>query len=185
MQPVKYRIVSSTKPEFMNIELFLTFDNPYPGKGCSVFGHDFTITQAGEKLIVIVSEDWVITLEVLAPEKPVKVWGPMIEDPNDLRINFEVDVFLGDKKKIRINETDRLTQAGGVKMEALAKFLMREWPRIESVSGIACPVGWDDEYQVMYLRDCWNLDGLTSVALTRHGSFTRYNESGRVVNFDG
>jgi hypothetical protein len=181
MKPVKYRIVSSTKSEFLNIELYMTLDKPYPGKGCSVFGHDFTITQVG-KYVTLASATWVITMEELEPEVFKKVWGAMITDPSDLRINFEIDIFLGTHKSIQIHETDRLTQEGGVTMKALAKFLIKQWPQIKSISGIQCPVVWDYKYKVMYLRDNWNLSNLASIALTREGSFIRYDESGRVVN---
>jgi len=183
MTPQKYKVVSSSKPEFNNIELFFVFDDPQPGKVVEVFGHRFTITQTG-KLTVLSSESWVLTLqEITPPEDTPYGRGPII-NWRDLRINFEVDVFPS-TKKIRLQETDRLTLEHGVIMQALALFLIHNWGQIESAYGIPCPVEWNADYNVMYLRDNWNLDGLSSVQLTRSGSFTRYNEDGRVINFDG
>jgi len=182
MTPTKYKVVSSTKKEFSNIELYLTFEDPQPGQGCEVFGHKFTITQTG-KLTVLSSDNWVLTLQLLE-EPRAKEWGDLITDPDDLRFNFEVDVFL-EKKTVRVQETDRLTMDGGVSMKALALFLINNWRHIQAATDVLCPFEWHDDDNLLYMFDSWNLDGLESVMLTRNGSFTRYNESGRCVPFDG
>lgn len=180
MKPKKYKIISSTNPAFLNIELYLTFDNPYVGQSCEVFGKKFTITQTGV-ITILSSEGWVLTLQEMPPDVTERQWGGLITNPNDLRINFEVDIFLK-KKLIRLSQTDRLTEAGGVTMKAVAQFLINEWPRVESVSNISCPFMWDDEYKVLFMHDSWNFENIASISLTRQGSYTRYDENGRVID---
>jgi len=176
--PEKFKVVTSTKPEFTGIEMHLVMDDPKPGDGCEVFNQQFVITQTG-KLTVLSSEKWVMTLEKLDDPKPE--FEGRITNWKDLRINFEVDLFL-DRKHIRLSETDRLNKDNGVTYKALAEFLIREWPRVRSVSGVPCPVSWDDANRIMYLYDNWNFEDLASISLARCGSFTRYNESGRIIN---
>ena len=180
MTPTKYKIVSSTNLAFVNVELFLTFDNPFIGQSCEVFGEQFTITQTGV-ITVIANKDWVLTLQELPPEIKERQWGGLITQSKDLRVNFEIDIFLKDKH-IRVSKTDRLTDEGGVTMKAIAHFLIKEWPRVESVSGVSCPFVWDDKFKVLFMHDSWNFENLASIILTREGSYTRYNKEGRAIN---
>ena len=174
----KYRVVGSSKPEFMNIEMNIVFDDVTIGKPCEVFGHQFVITQNG-KVIILSSETWVMSLlEIEIPKKAE--WQYKLTNHKDLRINHEVDIFV-EKKVIKLSETERLRGDNGVTFLCLFNFLRCEWKYIERLSGVAFPFDYDQEYDLFIMRDEWNFDSLSTIKLLREGSFSRYNSSGRCI----
>ena len=174
----KYKIVGSSKDEFLGIEMNIVFDDIEIGKVCEVFGTQFTITQTGA-ILILSNKDWVLTLQEV-PQVVTDPWTKVIRKPSDLRINHEVDVFLK-TKLIKLSETDRLKSDYGVTFLALYKFLQNEWRYIQSASGVAFPFEYDAENKLFIMRDEWNFDSLDSISLTREGSFSRYNSSGRCI----
>lgn len=173
----KYKVVGSSKTEFMGIEMDIMFDDVSIGKQCEVFGTQFTITQPG-KILVLSHKDWVLTLQELPPEEIV-IPPHTIKDSAELRINYEVDVFL-EPKHIRLTPTDRLTDEG-VTFECLYKFLLAEWKYIFNLTGVMFPFGYDIDTQVMLFKDSWNYDSIESFVYMREGSYTRLDANGRII----
>ncbi len=175
----RYRVVGSSKSEFMDIEMNITFDDISIGKTCEVFGYRFTITQTG-MVLVLANPDWVLTVQEVNIPVTI-VWEKCIIDPVDLRINHEVDVFLKDKL-IRLTETDRLKVDHGMTYGALFHFLKKEWQFIgHSTIGVAFPFDYDPNYKLFTMRDEWNFDSTDAVFLLRDGSFSRYSSDGRCI----
>lgn len=174
----KYKVVGSTKTEFMGIEMNIVFDDITIGKVCDVFGETFTITQTGAVLILS-NKDWVLSLQEI-PQVKTDPWTKIIRTPQDLRINHEVDVFIK-PKLIKLSETDRLKSDYGVTLLALYKFLKSEWKYIKASTGVAFPFDYDAENKLFIMRDEWNFDSLESISLFREGTFSRYNSAGRCI----
>ena len=173
----KYRVIGSSDPAFMNIEMNIVFDDISMGKTCEVFGTLFTITQTG-KVVVLSSPTWVLSLQLIPVKNEEKSWGHRISDPKELRVNHEVDVFLGNKT-IRLTITDRLQDAG-ITFECLFKFLRNEWKYIEQLSGVAFPFEYDKELKLFTMRDEWNFEE-GSERLVFDGSFSRWDAEGRCI----
>lgn len=174
----KYKVVGSSRPEFMNIEMSLVFDDISIGKQCEVFGTRFTITQPG-KILVLSNEDWVLTLQELEAPKPI-TWTTTIDNHRDLRVNFEIDLFF-DRKAIRLNRTERLSDKNGVTVRCVYLWLRNEWKYIGPTINKPFPFRWDEENLLMSLLDEWNFDGLETISLLREGSFSRYSADGRCI----
>jgi len=174
----KYRVVGSTKEEFLNIEMKIVFDDDRIGTNCSLFGTEFVITQTG-KAMILSSKDWVLSLLEL-PELNVDLWQKTLVDPKDLRFNLEIDIFI-EKKTIRIQTTDRLKEEHGVTLECIYKCLKNEWKFISSLSNTPFPFEYKLDDLLFIMRDSWNFDSLKSISLTREGSFSRYNSEGRCI----
>lgn len=174
----KYKVVGSSKGEFMGITMNIVFDDISLGKTCEVFGKTFTITQTG-MIMILSNKDWVLTLQEI-PEPVVDPWQKVIVQSKDLRINHEVDVFLK-PKLIKLSETDRLKKDYGVTLLCLYQFLYNEWKYIGMASGVAFPFEYDPPNKLFIMRDEWNFDSLNSISLFREGSFSRYNSDGRCI----
>ena len=171
----RYKVVGSSKSEFMDIDVNVVFDDTSMGKQCEVFGHMFTITQTG--MIMILSHpDWVLTLQELDPE-PVEEYRGMITNYEHLRINHEIDLYFG-QKEIKITRTDRLDDEG-VTFKCLHEFLQSEWRFLSSMVKGPFPFAYKDEWKLFILDDSWNIVG--DVDLLREGSFSRYNAEGRCI----
>ncbi len=170
----KYKVISSSRPEFTNIEMNIVFDDIYIGKNCEVLGTMFKITQTGQ-CIVLANEDWVLTLFEL-PEEKIEKWTETITDPRDLRINHEIDLFFK-PKELKIIKTERIKH--GLTYECLYRFLKNEWKFISHLVDTPIPFDYNEEFRLFILNDEWNLIGDT--VLIKNGSFSRYNKEGRCI----
>ena len=175
----KYKVIGSSDPAFMNIEMNFVFDDISMGKTCEVFNNTFTITQTG-KIIVLSSEKWVLTLLDITPEVLEDKWNKTITNPKDLRINHEIDIFV-EKKLIKINTTDRLTHTNRTTYECLYKFLKNEWKYIHSMTGVSFPFEYDHALKLFTMRDEWNFDSGNSFKHMTEGSYSRYAADGRCI----
>jgi len=172
----RYKVVGTSKPEFMDIDLNVVFDDISIGKKCEVFGYTFTITQTGT-VLVLANPDWVLTLQELPEEIVQDSWGHIVIDHTELRINHEVDLFFADIKEVKISSTDRIEN--GVTFKCLFDFLVNEWKYISHLTDIPFPFEYDRKFNLLVLQDEWNIVG--DFILLREGSFTRYNADGRCI----
>lgn len=172
----KYKVVGSSDPTFMNIEMNIVFDDISIGKGCEVFNHQFTITQTG-KCVILSSETWVLTLLEIE-EKAESKWGHLLTNPEDLRINHEIDIYIKDKI-IQLTKTDRLTD-NGVTYRCVYEFLKNEWKYVSQMVDVSFPFEYQDDPKLFTLRNEWNFGG-ESQLLLRQGSHSRYNSEGKCI----
>lgn len=161
----------------MDMDMNILFEDINIGKECEVFGSKFTITQTG-RVLILSNPDWVLTLLELEPPVEEGLWGHMIVDPSDLRVNHEIDIFLQDKKQVRITSTDRIEE-NGVTFKCIFKFLKLEWGFISQLVDTKFPFEYNEEFDLLVFNDEWDLIG--DIDLLREGSFSRYDSTGRCI----
>jgi hypothetical protein len=171
----RYKIVGTSKPEFMGIDISLVFDDISIGKSCEVFGYTFTITQTG-MVLILSNSDWVLTLQELPPTNE-DLWTETITDIKDLRINHEVDLFFK-PKELMLTSTERI-ENHGVTHQCLFEFLKNEWQFVSHLTDIPFPFDFNYEFDLLMLNDEWKIVG--DITLLRKGSFSRYASDGRCI----
>jgi hypothetical protein len=163
MDSIKFRVASSIGEgkEVFNGVVFDYVIEPTVGQEVSCLGGTFRITQVG-KILVLVSDTWVLTLEDISvpkePEKPKLV------------INDTLDVYL-ESKEIVVR-----TQCTYVE---LYNFLVIEWETINKLleQPLVFPLELQ-EHNSLLLKDSWELLGFEKMT---EGSYTRQNAAGRSI----
>lgn len=158
---MRYKIVSSTKLEFNNIELDYVIEDDAIGNECKLFGETFKIIQNGT-LLGLHNKDWVIILQNINK----------IEEPDlqKLKINDTIDIYLDD----RIIEVRT-----SCSYKELFEFLNSEWLLINSIPNTYYEFPLElRENNNLLLKDSWELKGFELII---EGSFERQNKSGRSI----
>ena len=125
----RYKIVSSTETQYVDIELPLEFDEVTQQDDFMVLGKWYVVTQLGGGIVILSNKDNVMTLQQQDPPKPTEPEITVIDDPSQLQINREIDIFF-ETKEIRFNFQGNLTKEHGMTYDALYRFLQKEWVTI-------------------------------------------------------
>lgn len=173
----QYKIISSTNkflPEGITIPLDIS--NIKVGGAIQFLSEDCICTQDKGIITLVKSGDGdsmgnVYSIqeieEVDVNPYPRKVTPETIQD---LRINKEIDIFF-ETKSIMISPTDRVTQAHGITVEALYKFLEKEWSIISELTNTPFPLEIEENNNLV-LFDEWNFSA-GSTSFLKEGSWTR------------
>lgn len=173
----KYKIASSTKPEFVDIEMPIDIQDDSLGAKLFLFGTEFGITQNGI-ILVLVEKDWVITLQELDVPMTGKI-DELIIDGSLLQPNAEFEIFF-ETKEIQLKETKNLSKEG-VTYKALFGALQREWSMAKQVFDVAFPFEYDEELKLLTMNDEWNFMKGETFSFMKEGSYSRKNASGRNI----
>jgi len=158
----KYKITSSTKPEFEGIEIPLDIDNYIVGSNIVVLGHTFTITQSGS-IIVLVNEQWCLTLIDITPKVKSEV--------SKLIINDTLEIYL---------ETKEIEVKCKATFKELYNILLKEWNFINTLDNEPFPCEYNEELKLLTFVNDWKLTD-ASVLNMEDGSFSCKNKAGRYI----
>ncbi len=158
----KFKVMGSSREEFMSIEIDMVIDDESIGASCNVLGGSFTITQNG-KILVLADKEWVLTLMDITPV--------VIKEKPKLVINKNLDIFFK-TKEIEVQQKCTYLE--------LFNALKKEWLIAGALSNEPFPLEYDEELKLLTFKNSWGFANDSMLNMT-DGSFSRLSEDGRSI----